>query len=351
MRTKLIVLLGLVPFLAYAVPPYNPNVMYAGALDGVIWAVAGHLMSNATLDNVPDGATRKLVPGIQGPTGVAGPSGPTGSQGAIGATGQTGPTGSQGIQGSTGAQGLIGPTGASGSQGVVGPTGLQGISGPTGAQGTAGSTGPTGSSGAQGNTGPIGPTGSIGLTGATGPTGVQGIQGVIGPTGLQGITGPTGSTGSNGPTGPTGLTGSAGPTGTTGSTGTIGSTGPTGAAGSTGQSKGGYLSVFSGSLVSISAGTTIAIGKVAVTQLVQNIEAIATILSLCTSNPVVALQDCTTSACSSPTSIGSVTLTGAGVLAETSVASYSLAVGHYWRYTLTAGICTTLSFTASAAVF
>jgi hypothetical protein len=178
-----------------------------------------------------------------GPTGPQGPIGPIGNTGDTGPSGPSGPTGPQGPIGPIGTQGLIGPTGPQGPIGLngpqgpigpigpigpTGPTGPQGLIGPTGPQGPIGPIGNTGDTGPSGPTGPQGPIGPIGNTGETGPTGPTGPTGLIGPQGPTGPTGPTGPSGPTGPTGPIGLTGSQGPIGETGPQGPIGPIGPTG---------------------------------------------------------------------------------------------------------------------------
>ena len=254
--------------------------------------------------DVSAGATRKAT---VSQLALVGPTGPTGATGPIGLTGPTGPTGATG----TAATVAVGPTttGAAGTsasvtnsgtssaavfnftipQGATGPTGPNGPTGPQGIQGIQGNTGPTGPAGANGaaatiavgtttnltagsaatvtNSGtssaavfnfgiPVGPTGSTGPTGATGPTGPQGIQGIPGPTGPTGpastVPGPPGPTGPAstvpGPTGPVGPTGPASTVpGPTGPAGAIGPTGPTGPAGPT---------VYPGSGIAVSTGSS-----------------------------------------------------------------------------------------------
>ncbi|WP_241747495.1 Gly-Xaa-Xaa repeat protein [Bacillus wiedmannii] len=58
--------------------------------------------------------------------------------------------------------------------------------------GATGATGPQGPAGAQGATGPQGPAGAQGATGAQGPAGAQGATGAQGPAGAQGATGAQG---------------------------------------------------------------------------------------------------------------------------------------------------------------
>ncbi|MCU5574155.1 Gly-Xaa-Xaa repeat protein [Bacillus wiedmannii] len=71
-----------------------------------------------------------------GATGATGPQGPAGAQGA------TGPQGPAGAQGATGAQGPAGAQGATGAQGPAGAQGATGAQGPAGAQGATGAQGP-----------------------------------------------------------------------------------------------------------------------------------------------------------------------------------------------------------------
>ncbi|WP_269448557.1 NTTRR-F1 domain [Metabacillus kandeliae] len=125
--------------------------------------------------------------------------------------------------------------------------------------GTTGATGATGATGNTGSTGATGPTGS-GATGATGATGNTGATGATGPTGAgTGTTGATGNTGATGATGPTGAG-----NGITGATGVTGAAGVTGATGATGSFSSAYISVFSTSAQTVTAGNPVAFNGVVV---------------------------------------------------------------------------------------
>jgi hypothetical protein len=123
--------------------------------------------------------------------------------------------------------------------------------------GGGGVAGPTGYTGYTGPTGYTGYTGYSGSTGYTGFTGYTGYTGYSGSTGYTGFTGYTGYTGYSGSTGYTGFTGYTGYTGVTGSTGYTGFTGYTGYSGSTGYT--GYTG-YTGPLGMVSVGTMIISG-------------------------------------------------------------------------------------------
>ncbi len=81
---------------------------------------------------------------------------------------------------------------------------------------------------------------------------------------------------------------------------------------------------------------------------ISNVVAVATSFR-CSARPTFTLEDCGTStSCSSPTPLGSVTLTAANTITK-SAASAALTSGHYLVWRLTAGSCSELQIQASAA--
>jgi hypothetical protein len=162
-----------------------------------------------------------------------------------------------------------------------------------------------------GDTGPTGPTGATGATGATGPGG----SGSIGPTGATGPSGPTGATGPTGPTGPTGGTGPTGPTGGTGPTGPTGATGPTGPTGSTGPIGPAVQSiVLCSAFTPVTAGADTAQVEIPYSSsggsLTYTILRLLVRVQTAGGSPSVLFEMSAGTGAFSPTSIGTVTLTG-----------------------------------------
>ena len=81
---------------------------------------------------------------------------------------------------------------------------------------------------------------------------------------------------------------------------------------------------------------------------VNNIEASANSLT-CGTNPTVTMYECGTSAtCTSPTTIGTVTMTTTGTVVDGTVSSPSITAGDYVAFAITAGVCTALDLSVSA---
>lgn len=109
-----------------------------------------------------------------------------------------------------------------------------------------------------------------------------------------------------------------------------------------------YLIGNSGNLSSLVSAPVIGVGKTISGHTVQNIEAVADAFT-CTVNPVITLQDCSTSsACGSPTTIGTATVTAANTIADGSISVADLAAAHYWRFKITAGTCAALTVNVTA---
>lgn len=82
----------------------------------------------------------------------------------------------------------------------------------------------------------------------------------------------------------------------------------------------------------------------------ENIEGTASVFSVCSPNPTLTLEDCGTSAgtCSSPSALGSVTLTAANTVTDGTITSATLTAGHYVVWETTAGTCASSSLSGSA---
>lgn len=120
----------------------------------------------------------------------------------------------------------------------------------------------------------------------------------------------------------------------------------------------GSLSGPVGASFSVSVGSTSLAGtdflgvfKTTTAITVANIEAAAGALGTCSTNPTITFYDCGSSAsCTSPTTIGSVTVSAASTVTNGTVSSASVAAGHFVVGQLTAGSCVTLaSLSASLA--
>lgn len=95
-------------------------------------------------------------------------------------------------------------------------------------------------------------------------------------------------------------------------------------------------------------GTKGAYIQVANASTVDNMTASAMSL-VCVTNPTIALLECGTStSCSSPTTIASVQVTGAGTATPATVSSSAIAAGDYIAWQLTGGVCTSLNLAATA---
>ena len=82
---------------------------------------------------------------------------------------------------------------------------------------------------------------------------------------------------------------------------------------------------------------------------VDNLEASATAFS-CTGNPTVTMYECGTSTtcASSPTTIGSITLTAAGTVVDGTVSSSAITAGDYVAFAISAGTCVSLDVQMTA---
>lgn len=105
-----------------------------------------------------------------------------------------------------------------------------------------------------------------------------------------------------------------------------------------------------GLITSVTA-TKSVFGKFVKASTVDNIVGSAYLFS-CVSNPTITLYECGTSAtcASSPTTIGTVTVTAAGTAVDGTVSSSAIAAGDYVAWALTAGTCTSLDISAAAQV-
>lgn len=92
-------------------------------------------------------------------------------------------------------------------------------------------------------------------------------------------------------------------------------------------------------------------GKFVKTSTVDNIEASATNFS-CTGNPTITLYECGTdvSCATSPTTIGSATVTSAGTAVDGSISSAIITASHYVAWAISSGTCISLDVAATAQV-
>jgi hypothetical protein len=103
--------------------------------------------------------------------------------------------------------------------------------------------------------------------------------------------------------------------------------------------------------LSLSSAVWIASGKTTRALTVENLEAGASVFSVCSPNPTITLYDCVADAtcATSPVSAGTVTITAANTTADgTSLGT--IPAGHYWLLKITAGTCTSVSLWANAQV-
>lgn len=103
------------------------------------------------------------------------------------------------------------------------------------------------------------------------------------------------------------------------------------------------ISFSSGQLSGINDGGTLTSGKTSASETLTNIVATAYNFT-CTTYPTFILVDCgtTSGSCSSPTTLASVTLTGANSLTPGTITSSSLLSGHYYAVETQSGVCTSL---------
>ncbi len=96
--------------------------------------------------------------------------------------------------------------------------------------------------------------------------------------------------------------------------------------------------------------TKAAFHKFSKTSTVDNIEGSAATFS-CVANPTVTVFECGTSAtCAAPTTIGTVTVTVAGTVADGTVSSAAIAAGDYVAFAMTAGTCASVDVAATVQV-
>lgn len=122
------------------------------------------------------------------------------------------------------------------------------------------------------------------------------------------------------------------------------------ASGATLNSNAVYQVSYQPGLITAVAGGKAAFSKVGKAGVVDNIVGSA-LLFTCTGNPTVTMYECGTSAtCASPTSIGSVTVTGASTAVTGTVTNPSIIAGDYVAWAISAGTCTSLDIAAVAQV-
>jgi hypothetical protein len=81
---------------------------------------------------------------------------------------------------------------------------------------------------------------------------------------------------------------------------------------------------------------------------VDNIEISAITLTTCTTNPTVTVYECGTStSCSGPTTIGSLTVTSAGTVVDGTVSSSAISAGDYVAFAISAGSCVAINLAAT----
>lgn len=107
-----------------------------------------------------------------------------------------------------------------------------------------------------------------------------------------------------------------------------------------------HISYQPGLLTAVNA-TKAAFHKFSKASTVDNIEGSAATFS-CVANPVVTVFECGTSAtCASPTTIGTVTVTAAGTVADGSISNAAIAAGDYVAFAMTGGTCASVDIAAT----
>lgn len=120
--------------------------------------------------------------------------------------------------------------------------------------------------------------------------------------------------------------------------------------GSTVNSNAVYQIPFSPGLLTSVTNTTAMFGKVSKAATVDNIVGSAYLFS-CVSNPTVTMYECGTSAtCTSPTTIGTVTITATGQAFNGTVSNAAITAGDYIAWSITAGTCTSVDLSVTAQV-
>ena len=109
-----------------------------------------------------------------------------------------------------------------------------------------------------------------------------------------------------------------------------------------------FITMSTGLLTSTPA-TNYTIAKIVQGGTIENIVGNASTYT-CTVSPVLTLYDCGTTAgsCSSPTTLGSVTISGTSTSYNGTVNSATLTAGHYILWEISSGTCTAASLNASA---
>lgn len=111
-----------------------------------------------------------------------------------------------------------------------------------------------------------------------------------------------------------------------------------------------YTISFQPGLLSSVLGAISVYGKVSATSTVDNL--IGSALSFtCVANPTITFYECSTSAtCATPTTIGTVTVTGTGQAFTGTVSNPAITAGDFVAWAMTAGTCTSLDVSATAQV-
>ena len=108
---------------------------------------------------------------------------------------------------------------------------------------------------------------------------------------------------------------------------------------------------FQPGLITTIVNTKSVFAKFSKTSTVDNIEGSSQSFT-CTGNPVVTMYECGTSAtcAASPVTIGSVTVTAAGTVADGTVSAPAITAGDYVAWAISSGTCTGLDISAVAQV-
>ncbi len=110
-----------------------------------------------------------------------------------------------------------------------------------------------------------------------------------------------------------------------------------------------HLSYQPGLLTAVNA-TKAAFYKLSKDSTVDNIEGSAATFS-CVSNPTVTVFECGVSAtCTSPTTIGTVTITAAGTVVDGTISSSAITAGDYIAFAMTAGTCASVDLATTVQV-
>lgn len=112
-----------------------------------------------------------------------------------------------------------------------------------------------------------------------------------------------------------------------------------------------YQTSFQPGLVTSVSNTKSGFAKISKTSTVDNIEVSAQQFS-CAGNPTITMYECGTSTtcASSPTTIGSATITAAGTVVDGTISSSAITAGDYIAWAISAGTCVTLDIAATAQI-